>query len=234
MVQTQFRYEGQLFLQRTAGVQGSRTLPRVARGVVAALVVGALWGLSGCATDSMSNRKDASEMAATVEPMAEYLGRAQAVEADEGGRERARQIYRDAAKAHPTDKRPWLRLAQSYFDAADYGNAVLAAQEVVQRDATDNIAQGLLAVSGLRVSTAALSALRAQNNLNSSTRSEAEAMATNLRSVLGESVLVPKAAPRARQKPRAVSNPVSELKPGVAPAPTRGAVAPSNPFGALK
>ncbi len=168
------------------------------------------------------------------------MSRAQAAEGLEGGRERARLIYRDAAKAYPTDKRPWSRLAQSYFDAADYGNAVLAAQEVVQRDPADSTAQGLLAVSGLRISTAALSALRGQNGLNTSTRSEAEDMARNLRAILGETVLVPKPAEVATPPARPVVRPAAPRATAPvrrAPAAPSAPAAPagsSNPFGALQ
>lgn len=210
----------------------------VARAASVAVLGAVLLGVAGCSTSPKQD--EAKALGSKAEPLTEYMNRAQAAEALEGGRERARLIYRDAAKAYPTDKRPWLRLAQSYFDVADYGNAVLAAQEVVQRDPADGVAQGLLAVSGLRISTAALSALRSRNDLNTSTRSEAEDMARNLRAILGESVLVPKppAEPEARPQPRPQPRPQAQPQPArprvpapAAPAPT---TAPSNPFGALQ
>lgn len=213
---------------------------RSRRLVASSLLVAAMLVLAACSSSPRQADGDAKELASKSEPLAEYMSRAQAAEALDGGRERARLIYRDAAKAYPTDTRPWSRLAQSYFDAADYGNAVLAAQEVVQRDPSDTAAQGLLAVSGLRISTAALSALRGQNGLSTSTRSEAEDMARNLRAILGESVLVPKppeaatpvVRPAVRPAPRATV-PVRRVP---APQPTAPAApaAPSNPFGALR
>lgn len=186
-----------------------------------------------------------------VEPLTEFMDRAQTTEAVAGGRERARLIYRDAAKSYPTDKRPWLRLSQSYFDAGDYGNAVLAAQEVIQRDAGDSVAQGLLAVSGLRISTTALAALRTQNSLTSlstTNRSEAENMASVLRSILGETVLVPKppevvqvqvvpAPPAKRTAPVRPNVARSAPAGGAAPATPAVPAAPAprtNPFGALR
>jgi len=215
------------------------------RSVVGITAVCAVLLFAGCSTKPTSSGDEAKELSSKADPLSEYMSRAQAAEAAEGGRERARLIYRDAAKTYPTDKRPWLRLAQSYFDTADYGNAVLAAQEVVQRDPTDNVSQGLLAVSGLRISTAALSALRSQNNLTTSTRTEAEDMARNLRAVLGETVLVPKPADpvhlESRPQPRAQTQPKPQRpKPRVAPAAAAASApvvppsAPSNPFGALK
>ena len=221
------------------GASTGRSISHLAAGL---LVVCAVALFAGCSSKPARNSDQAKELATKPEPMAEFMSRAQAVEASDGGRERSRLIYREAAKAYPTDKRPWLRLAQSYFDAADYGNAVLAAQEVVQREPSDTTAQGLLAVSGLRISTAALSALRKQNNLTASTRTEAEDMARNLRAILGESVLVPKPTepepqevkPRPRvAQPRQRANP-APAAPRVAPAPPAAPAASSNPFGALK
>jgi len=204
--------------------------------VVAALAL----CLAGCASGP-KQEADVKPLPAQVEPIAEFMSRAQAAESANGGRERGRLIYRDAAKAYPTDKRPWARLAQSYFDAGDYGNAVLAAQEVVLRDPSDAAAQGLLAVSGLRISTSALSALRNQNGLNTSTRSEAEDMARNLRSILGESVLVPKPADAHTAdpvKPQPLAKPRKPVR--NAAAPTQVIKTPpaqssgSNPFGAFQ
>lgn len=209
------------------------------RFVASALLALSTLGLVACSTSPKQADGEAKVLASKSEPLAEYMSRAQAAEALDGGRERARLIYRDAAKAYPTDKRPWSRLAQSYFDAADYGNAVLAAQEVVQRDPADSAAQGLLAVSGLRISTAALSALRGQNNLNTSTRSEAEDMARNLRAILGEAVLVPKppeaAAPEVRPPVRSVPRTVRPVRRATtAPSAPAAPAASGNPFGALQ
>lgn len=227
---------------------GRSGLSRVSHLVVSTLTVCAVLVLGACSTKPTQGDSEAKELSGKAEPLLESMSRAQAAEAMEGGRERARLIYRDAAKSYPTDKRPWLRLAQSYFDVADYGNAVLAAQEVVQRDPADSVAQGLLAVSGLRISTTALSALRNQNNLTTSARSEAEDMARNLRTILGEAVLVPKPADAAQEiasprspprrvpaRPRVVrSAPAVPPSLTVAPPVTTPPPASSNPFGALK
>jgi len=110
----------------------------------------------------------------------------------ESNRTKERDTYRAAAAAYPARKEPWGRLADSYFEAADYGNAILAAQEVLQRDASDSVANSMLAVSGLRVSTAALVELRRQKSLGSDTRAQAEEIVQALRETLGESILVPK------------------------------------------
>ena len=226
-----------LFQAQLASAVEGRAGRVVSSMIAATMLVG---GLIGCSA-TPSKPDEARPAAAVSEPLGEYLARAQALEASEASREQARQVYRAAAKAYPADKRPWLRLAQSYFDARDYGNAVLAAEEAAQRDSSDVTAQSLLAVSGLRISTAALSVLRSPSQMTSSTRQEAEGMAQNLRSILGEPVLVPrplevepdqrgKAAVRPRAKTRAIVQPGTPTPATTAPKPA----APSSPFGALK
>ena len=130
----------------------------------------------------------------------------------EGSRDKARDTYRMAAKAYPASKDPWVKLSEDYFEGADYGNAILAAQEVLARDGADTVGASVLAVSGLRVSASALQVLRSQNPIADNTRSEAQSMARTLRDVLGEPVLVPATAPTApaRAKKRAAPAPVKQ------------------------
>jgi tetratricopeptide (TPR) repeat protein len=107
--------------------------------------------------------------------------------------EASRLEYREAAKAYPTSALPWSKLAEDYFEKGDHGNAILAAQEVVQREPQNVVAQSVLAVSGLRVSNAALTSLRAQQSgVPSSTREQATALTRTLREALGEYALVPR------------------------------------------
>lgn len=185
------------------------------------------------------------EPAPAIVSLQEYVQQASKAAA-EGSREKARETYRTAAKAYPASQLPWLKLAEDYFEAADYGNAILAAQEVLLRDAKDNVAASLLAVSGLRVSASALQSLRSQSRIAGGTRSEAETMARTLREVLGENVLVPQpvstssptAAPstppavstRPRPRPAVVNpTPVSSAPPAKPAAATS-----TNPFDKLK
>lgn len=164
-----------------------------------------------------------------MQPLAEYLSEATKAHGEHlVGKER--DLYRTAASAYPTAKEPWARLAESYFEAADYGNAILAAQEVLQRDSADARAASVLAVSGLRVSTQALGTLRTQNsNLPADTRTQAEGLTRTLRELLGESVLVPQPAEpptaaasappvRARAVPRRAAGtaPTASVKPAAA------------------
>lgn len=166
-----------------------------------------------------------------------------------GGEETARQVYREAITAFPTDKRPWMGLAQSYFELSDFGNAILAAQEVVQRDPEDETAHGILAISGLRVATMALGSIRESGDINASARREAEIMSRNLRILFGaqekaaekETPAPRRAAAPVRNRPAPAVQPEQAARPAPAPraqrpapAPRPAPAAPSNPFGALR
>lgn len=197
--------------------------------------------LSGCASPPREKSSTASVPAVpTLQQHLDDAARARA----EGTRIKEREIYRAAAAAYPTSKEPWLKLAEGYFEESDYGNAILASQEVLQRDSNDNVATSLLAVSGLRVSTAALKSLRQQNNLGSDTRSQAENAARILRDVLGEPVLAGRADlgtasstgnAAAAPQPKKTTKPAAA--PAAAPAKKADAAAPApkstNPFDKL-
>ena len=192
--------------------------------------------LSGCST---INPKPPEPAPATVS-LQEYMQQASKARS-EGARDKARETYRSAAKAYPASKEPWLKLAEDYFEATDYGNAILASEEVLLRDASDNIAASVLAVSGLRVSASALQTLRAQNRVAGDARTEAQMMAQTLRDVLGETVLVPRPAtsaasvpaPAVASKPR-VRVPVASAPRPVSSAASAAATAPGSPFDKLK
>jgi tetratricopeptide (TPR) repeat protein len=178
--------------------------------------------LAGCVTPP---QQDSTALQAATPSLEQMLSDA-ALQKQQGSVERERDAYRAAARAYPTRKEPWQRLAESYFDAGDYGNAILAAQEVVQRDAADPVAQGVLAVSGLRVSSQALGELRARTGMTTDTRKQAEEVVKTLREMLGESVLVPKpevtnapAPARRTQRAKATT--------GAAAKPAAGASAPA-------
>lgn len=100
----------------------------------------------------------------------------------------------DAARHHPAAPEPWVRKAQIHFDQGSYAPAVMAAQEGLQRNATDDSALSIIAVSGLRIAAGSLSQLRRTSQIQGSTRAEAEALARTIREALGESTLVPGAA----------------------------------------
>jgi predicted Zn-dependent protease len=113
-----------------------------------------------------------------------------------GQPEKATALLKNATKLYPTEKAPWLQMAQIQFDSANYGDAIISALEALHRDPADKLGNSIVAVSGLRLSSKALADLSQQNNLSGSVRTEAQDLAKLLRESLGESVLVP-----ARGKP---------------------------------
>ena len=180
--------------------------------------------LAGCA-----QTPPASAPAPAIEPLQQYMLRANEANL-QGSKDQARSLYYAAAKTYPTSKEPWQKLAQDYFETRNYGQAILAAQEVLLRDPADNVSTSILAVSGLRVSAQGLSALRQQQRrLTGDTRSEAEDIAKTLRDLLGEPLLVApsggsaSAAAPAAPRPRPVARP----RPAPAPAPVAAPAAPA-------
>lgn len=144
---------------------------------------------SGCATSHT-----VPELTSSVVALDEALNEAGAA-AKAGQGDKAMQILRSAASSHPADKTPWVQMAQLRFDQGSYGEAIVNANEALQRDADDKVAYSILAVSGLRVSSKALAELSQRSNLSGSVRSEAHELARLLRTTLGEEVLVPASAP---------------------------------------
>lgn len=146
----------------------------------------------------------------------------------QGNKEQSLKMLDKATAEFPTDKEPWLQKAQIKFEGGQYGEAILDAQQSLARDPTDKVANSIVAISGLRLSTTALADLARQNNLSGSLRSESQELAKLLRESIGEAVLVPAIKP----KPP-VAAPV---RPPVRKAPAAKAAAPStgaNPFGDL-
>jgi tetratricopeptide (TPR) repeat protein len=175
---------------------------------------------AGCA--SKPAKAPVAAPAPAVQSLQQYMQDAARAASEGNNKERARELYRTAARQYPTSKEPWTKLAEDYFESANYGQAILAAQEVIQRDPQDSVATSVLAVSGLRVSAAALKSMHDQNSkLSGGTRSEAQALAKTLRDALGETELVPQAAASATADPAARA-------PVVRPAakPVRRATAP--------
>ena len=105
----------------------------------------------------------------------------------------------------------------------------------IARQANLLIAQSILSVSGLRVSTRALADLSRQNELDGSVKSEAQNLARLIRESLGERVLVPVSTPDAgRASPQPLRAP--SARPGVTPlkVPDTPDKRSGNPFDVLK
>ncbi len=155
----------------------------------------------------------------------------QASQASAGGqKEKAITLWQQTATAYPADKTPWVNIAQTRYDAGQYGEAIVSAQEVLVRDPNDKLANSIIAISGLRLSTRALGDLSRQNNLTGPLRTESQDLAKLLRESLGETVLFPVAPAKQtaaveRERPKAV---VRKIK-----VPT-DSDSKADPFSALK
>jgi len=182
--------------------------------------------LSGCATDGDMVRGSRPQ-ASTLEQALTEAGVAQAA----GESDKAQGILKTAATNYPADKAPWLHMAQIKFDRASYGEAITNALEALQRDPNDKLGNSIVAVSGLRLSTKALSDLSRQNNLNGSLRSEAQELAKLLRGSLGEDVLVPSSAATRKAAPAKKSTATTPAKNS---SQTNSQTNSSDPFGGLK
>ncbi|TKC88335.1 hypothetical protein FAZ69_14400 [Trinickia terrae] len=149
--------------------------------------------IAGCATQN-------SNPAATPEVFNKALADADAV-AKSGDQDRALGLYQQLTKADPTREEPWSRIAQIQFAQTHYGQAIVAAQEALQRDQTDRQAKSVLAVSGLRVATESLGQLRQDAALQGDAKSDAQVLAKQLRDTLGEATLFPDEAADEKKKP---------------------------------
>jgi lipopolysaccharide biosynthesis regulator YciM len=207
------------------------------RGCLVALLSCVLF--TGCATTNFENRQSEAELDVVIKQADD--------EVTKGRRDQAITLLNQAAKENPTSVAPWLKISTIWFEAGNYPSSILAANEVVQRDSSNQEAKSLLVVAGLRVAADAVKGLRSANSVNPNARAEAENLTQSLRVVLGEKVLVPgippEAKPHAKAKPQAKAKPVSHSKtravptqtvdapPAVAPASSE---ASSDPFKALK
>lgn len=153
-----------------------------------------LAGLQGCATQPVPLTQEgfAAVMAQSGEKVDALMG--------EKKLDEAVRVLAKLAEENPAQKAPWVRMARIQFDAENYGGAIVAADEALQRDSTDRTAKGLRAVSGLRVATQSLAELRDDVNLKGSARADAVSLAKVLRETLGEDVLVPPMSDEARRE----------------------------------
>ncbi|VBB11919.1 tetratricopeptide repeat protein [Burkholderia stabilis] len=180
----------------------------------------------------------------TAEVFNKSLADADAV-AKAGDQDKALGLYQQLAKSDPTREEPWSRIAQIQFAQNHYGQAIVAAQEALQRDATDRQAKSVLAVAGLRIATQSLGELRQDSSLAGDAKSDAQALAKQLRDTLGESALFPPEQRAVKPRPprRVVHRPKGG---GAAPATEAAATATAttpttapqkgsaDPFGALR
>ncbi len=217
------------------------------RQCLAAAVLGAAL-LSGCATTS-------GTLGSNGQPNIDGLMAQAETEMGKGRRDQAIALLNQAAKESPTSIVPWLKTANIWFDEGNYPSTILAANEVLARESSNQEAKSLLVVAGLRVAASAVKDLVPHNPVNPNARQEAENLTKSLRLALGENILVPvdpatdaaKAArARVRSKPvvartKPAAQPVAqpETKVAASPAPAQIAIQPKislsvDPFKSLK
>jgi hypothetical protein len=144
-----------------------------------------------------------------------------------GQNDKAHAILKSAGSTFPTDKTPWVRMAQMHFDSTNYGEAIVDALEALERDPDDTLANSIVAVSGLRVTSKALADLSRKNNLTGNVRTEAQDLAKLLRTSLNEDVLVP-------NNRAAAAHPREAVKKAAGAASAVRSAASSDPFNVLK
>jgi Tfp pilus assembly protein PilF len=184
------------------------------------LAVASVAVLAGCAS-----APKATDTFPVVD-LSQALAQARSAQAS-GDLGQATALLEQAARAHPGAKEPWLRQAQIHLEARRYGQAIVAAQEALQRDISDVTAHSIMAVAGLRSSAVALGHLRERNAVQGNAREEAQSLAQTIRDAIGEPVLVaPVAQPETPARPAA--SPVRR-RDGSAVAPSRPTRAPEEP-----
>jgi tetratricopeptide (TPR) repeat protein len=168
-------------------------LSKFSRGV---LSISLLVGIGGCASQPMATTKDMSlEQIKAIRESAAAALKDNDLKVDallaKGKTDDAVELLKQATEKYPENKEPWNRLAKMYFDDGDYGEAIEAADEVLELDESDQSAKVIRAVSGLRVASQSLVDLRDDANLQGSARADAVSLVKVLRETLGEDVLLP-------------------------------------------
>ena len=145
--------------------------------------------------------------------------------------------FEAAAKADPTRKEPWIRLAQLNFDTGHFGRAIVAAEEALQRDPTDKVAESVLTVGGFRVAAQSLQRLQSSGALTGdAAQREARQLVSAMRDTMGSEILADPDAPKPQTRPaprrRAAAPAASSPAPASATTPA-AKPATANPFDKL-
>lgn len=141
--------------------------------------------LAGCAST-----KQAPPPPPAPRTLASFLEQADAA-VKLGKNEEAVAVLKTAASTWPTDKAPWLRIAQVSFDCQEYGEAITHAKKALERDPDDIVAHSLAAVSGLRVSSKALADLTTKKRVSGDVRDAAHDLAKILRTSINGEIIPP-------------------------------------------
>ncbi|MFM9891270.1 hypothetical protein [Achromobacter xylosoxidans] len=145
------------------------------------LIGGMVALMAGCATTNKPQTD--AEYKQSITQATETL-------ANKGGDEAVAQ-FQEIAQRNPSRGEPWSYIAKIRFDEQKYGEAIVAADEALNRDSNDFTAKTVRAVGGLRVAMQSLADLRADALLAGNARSDAVALAAAMRETLGQDVLFP-------------------------------------------
>lgn len=151
-----------------------------------ALMLGATLGVSGCAI--MGGGDGSSEPTA-----AELTSQADA-KASAGEDDAAVALLKKVTLKNPVDPDPWLKIARIRFESDDYVDALVASEEVISRDQTNEAGNSIALVSSLRLAERSIGLLRSGTDLEGSMRDRAQQLAAQLRETLGEDALLPASA----------------------------------------
>jgi len=191
--------------------------------------------LSACASSSTSPTAEAPVARTTSVKAAMAEANAAALS---GRPDKAYALLKQASITYPNDKAPWVRMAQMRFDSNNYGEAIGNALEALRRDPDDTLANSVVAVSGLRLSSKALSDLTRKNNLSGSVRTEAQDLAKLLRTSLGEDTLFQKeqrvAPAKSGARSRTTTTASGANNASASSSNSSSSKSSGDPFGALK
>ncbi len=137
------------------------------------------------------------------------------------GNDQAVAEFQEIALRNPSRGEPWSYIAKIRFDEQRYGEAIVAADEALNREPEDFTAKTVRAVGGLRVAMQSLADLRADALLAGNAKTDAVALAAAMRETLGQDVLFPEGYKPPRRQPR--RNDAQRAAPAAAVAPAAAA-----------
>lgn len=112
--------------------------------------------------------------------------------ADEGRAQAALDTYHLAAAAAPSRKEPWQRIAAINLAAGRPVRALVAAEETLQRDPADSVANEVFIVSGMQIAQEAMQRLLAAGaKHDAADLARARELVARMGQVFGDDALIP-------------------------------------------
>lgn len=137
-----------------------------------------------------------------------------------GNQKIAIELYRQAAQTEPTRKEPWQHIARMQLEAGRPIPALVAAEEVLQRDPADPLANEVYLASAMQIAQRAMQRLLASGAMAEADELErAQQLAKTMGRVFGEDALISDEA-RSRYARRAVQRYLERQAPA-APSPPK-------------